>query len=221
MAGAAGAAGAAGGRLLAEVAGAAGAAAGAAAGEAAAGTDVAYDASKGSGIVEAAGGVLFLGLAAYFFVRTFSRRAKYATSIRLAARSEADETAEEAQARVRREAANRAGGSAVADPLEGKTPGDAARNGLVAAAFSVALYALAIQVDHFVADKGPGPDASYTAQRVGALLTTVTTGLVYFASFIFGANGLGLLGLAVQMQVAPESLKPEGAGDGEGGAGGE
>jgi len=177
---------------------------------------VAYDASKGSDYVEAAGGVLFLGLAGYFFVRTFSRRAKYATSVRLAARSEADETAEEAQARVRREAAaGRGGGLAAADPLEGKTPGDAARNGLVAAAVSVALYVVAVQVDHFVADKGPGPDASYTAQRVGALFTAVVTGLGYFASFIFGANGLGLLGLAVQMQVAPESLKPPGGGSSE------
>ena len=167
--------------------------------------------------MEAAGGVLFLGLAGYFFARTFSRRAKYATSVRLAARTEADETPEEAQARVRREAQEgRSGGASAADPLEGKTPWDAAKNGLIAAGMSVVLYAVAAQVDHFVADKGPGPDASYTAQRVGALFTAVVTGLGYFASFIFGANGLGLLGLALQMKLAPDSLKPTGGAGGDG-----
>ena len=67
-----------------------------------------------------------------------------------------------------------------------------------------------------MADKGPGPDASYTAQRVGALFTAVVTGLGYFASFIFGANGLGLLGLALQMKLAPDSLKPMGGAGGDG-----
>lgn len=49
--------------------------------------------------------------------------------------------------------------------------------------------------------------SGYTARNISVTVRTIVQGLVYLATFIFGANGFGLLGLSIQLLLFPDSIK--------------
>ena len=71
-----------------------------------------------------------------------------------------------------------------------------------AATIAYLLYLLSTNVDAFFAKQDL--PSQYTARNIAILVQTASRGLVYLATFIFGANaaGVGLLGIA--LVVAPE-----------------
>ena len=165
---------------------------------------LAYDPGPGSQMVEAAGGAVFLAGIMYLGFKLFTKRADFATSVRLASKLDDGLPAPAAPAEERK------------DPLEGKTAKDALVNAATAFGISFALYNVAVRVDdYFTAQEAAYTvGLGFTARRVALLFKTVVTSLGYFAAFIYGANAAGLLGLGIQMAVDPDGLKdPEAEAD--------
>ena len=164
---------------------------------------LAYDPGPGAQMVEAAGGAVFLAGIMYLGFKLFTKRADFATSVRLASKLD-DGLPPAAPAEERK------------DPLEGKTAKDALVNAATAFGISFALYNVAVRVDdYFTAQEAAYTvGLGFTARRVALLFKTVVTSLGYFAAFIYGANAAGLLGLGIQMAVDPDGLKdPEAEAD--------
>jgi len=169
---------------------------------------LAYDPGPGAQMVEAAGGAVFLAGIMYLGFKLFTKRADFATSVRLASKLDDGLPAPAAPAEERK------------DPLEGKTAKDALVNAATAFGISFALYNVAVRVDdYFTAQEAAYTmGLGFTARRVALLFKTVITGLGYFAAFIYGANAAGLLGLGIQMAVDPDGLKGDPEADAAAGA---
>lgn len=64
------------------------------------------------------------------------------------------------------------------------------------------LYLLSTNVDAYFAKQDL--PTQYTARNIAILIQTVGRGLVYLATFIFGANAVGVGALGLALVVAPE-----------------
>ena len=68
------------------------------------------------------------------------------------------------------------------------------RGAFQALAIATLLYQVCVRVDAFF--DGAGLPDGYTQRNIAVTLRTVGRGLAYLLTFIYAANGLGLLGLA-------------------------
>jgi hypothetical protein len=192
-------------RLLALLA-SAGLLSGAGADAAAAAEEVAvrYEGAAGGEFVKNLSGAFYVLLVAYFGYRVLTRRAKRATTDKLSGQGGPSLRSLIPGA----EAASAAPPSAV-------TPINAFIGAAQAGAIAFGLWVFTAKVAASVGSTDL-PDA-YTARNIAVTVRTILLGLLYLATFIFGANGAGLAGLGVQLLFYPDSLPdapPPGAADG-------
>ncbi len=154
---------------------------------------VMYNPESGSETFKTVAGVGYIILVIVYFVRLFKKRADRFTSVRIASSdddADKDEEDEEEE-------------PAVAD--DDVTPGQCLLGFAQAATICYLLYLLSTNVDGFF-EKQELP-SQYTARNITVLIQTVVRGLVYLATFVFGANAVGLAALGVAITVAPEWVK--------------
>jgi hypothetical protein len=165
-----------------------------AASAAAAGDIAAYDNAAGSESLRTVFGVGYVLLVGIFAVRLLTKRAKRAKSERLAGKRE--DGVEQLQVSAPQPQLDAA--------EEGRTTVWGALYGAAQAAFlfTVLLTLTTNLAGYF--DAKPLP-ANYTARNITAAVKTAVEGLAYLLTFIFGANSLGLLALAVQLALFPDA----------------
>mmetsp|Transcript_17547 Transcript_17547/g.44918 ORF Transcript_17547/g.44918 Transcript_17547/m.44918 type:complete len:305 (-) Transcript_17547:78-992(-) len=154
-----------------------------------------YDPSAGSQLFETVAGVLYTLLVVWFLGRTISRRVNKFTTERVGggpppASSGTDEE-----------------GSVIIQSDQGKaaTPLGALTGAFIAFAISTVLWKLCLKVDDYFDHQTTS--TQFTVAKLQITIQTISRGLVYLCTFIFAANGTGLLGLAAAMVVAPDSVK--------------
>eukprot|EP00803_Ostreobium_quekettii_P004604 evm.model.scf_1052.7 EVM.evm.TU.scf_1052.7 scf_1052:50927-51808(-) len=157
-----------------------------------------YDPSRGSEFVTTAAGFAYVALLAGYLFWILSRRAKKFTSEPLGGRRRAAEAAAEEQPpeEAPRRRLNRR-----------MTPLDAAFGALVAGALSLGLLVFARKVDAIYGPMELPED--YTARNVAVTIRTIIRGMSYLATFVFGANAVGLAGLGVKLVIDPAAGDPE------------
>lgn len=74
-----------------------------------------------------------------------------------------------------------------------------------AGAICYLLYLFSTVVDNYFAQQEL--PSQYTARNITLLIQSVVRGLVYLATFIFGANATGLAALGVQLIVDPDGVE--------------
>eukprot|EP00891_Asterochloris_glomerata_P004812 jgi/Astpho2/4812/Aster-x0214 len=153
---------------------------------------IAYNPTGGSEAVKNVAGVFYAGLLAFALYRLFNRRARKAISERIAQEREKLGEGEQPE-----------------EPVDSKkaTPLSAAWGAAQTGFLTYLLYQLSTNVNGFYSTQAL-PDA-YTARNISITVRTVAQGLAYLATFIFGANTLGLTGLAVQLAFWPDADKPD------------
>ena len=149
-------------------------------------------------VVQTVAGVLFTAAASAFLLRLVRRRASRATNVRLVAAQRAS-------------------------PRRAEGPPPSAASCFVGAAFAavlaVALWTFSGWLDGVFEDAPPSDQ--YAVRNVSATLRSILTGLSYLATFLFGANAVGLSGLGVQTLLGGGGAAAEGGGGGAGAAEGE
>lgn len=156
-------------------------------------TGVAYNPEGGSDTFKTIAGVGYIILVIVYFVRLFKKRADRATSIKLSSSSEEEDNVEEDSEDE---------DEALQNDDDAVTPVQCLMGFAQASVICYLLYILSTTIDGFF-DKQTLPQ-QYTARNIAVLVQTVVRGLSYLATFIFGANAVGLAALGVALVVAPE-----------------
>jgi hypothetical protein len=166
-----------------------------------------YNPEKGQELSKIGGGTLFVMVAIYAFARLLARRSTYFTKVRLASRNEDDELMD----RVAQKAldSKREGGEGQQQEKElvEKGPKDVFTNAATVGAIFVLLYIISHNIESYVSSITL-PE-QYTVRQVSVTLKTIVIGMSYLATFIYGANALGLFLLGVDMIRNPEKHKNE------------
>ncbi|GMH33511.1 hypothetical protein BSKO_01345 [Bryopsis sp. KO-2023] len=149
---------------------------------------VSYNPAAGDEFLTNLTGVLYVGLVGYFLYRVLGRRAK-----RFTEESIRGKPSSEPQKRVGEQ--------------KTVTVSDAFLGASIAGSLSVVLFFLTSNVDSLVM-QAELPD-QYTARNIAITLRTVVRGIFYLATFVFGLNAVGLLGLGVQIVLDPSVGEPE------------
>jgi hypothetical protein len=138
----------------------------------------AVDVDGVTSVAQNAVGVLFTITFAAFLLRVLRKRASRATNVRVAVERKAQAAA------------------APAPPLEPVTAGNCFLGAALALVCAVALWTFTGFVESLF-DAQPASD-QYAVRNVTGTLRSILTGLCYLATFLFGANAVGLSGLGVQ-----------------------
>jgi len=157
----------------------------------------AYNPAEGEEVIKNVAGGAYLILVLIFFYRLLRKRAYTGTTQSL--RSKANEAAVDDTLEKQ------------ASPTEQKeaTPLAALWGATQAGVICFLLFQVCGLVDGYF-DRQELPD-QYTARNITVTLRTVARGLAYLLTFLFGANCVGLSGLAIQMAFFPskEEKSPE------------
>eukprot|EP00892_Ulva_mutabilis_P007379 jgi/Ulvmu1/5012/UM021_0029.1 len=143
---------------------------------------VAYNAGSQSDFLQNLAGVVYVGLVAYLLYKVFTRRAKRFTSEKLTS-AEDEQQAEDPE---------------LAEPVTVK-PLDAFIGAAQALGIASGLYFFATKMDGVLLSS-PLPE-QYTVRNMAVTVRTVLRGLVYLATFIFAANGVGLSALGLKLLI--------------------
>mmetsp|Transcript_44467 Transcript_44467/g.85058 ORF Transcript_44467/g.85058 Transcript_44467/m.85058 type:complete len:323 (+) Transcript_44467:110-1078(+) len=127
-------------------------------------------------------GFLYLAFFGAFIIRVFRKRAKFATTTRLA-----DEKQEKTEEEI----------AAEQKKIDQLTPLDTFGGAFVAYSLASIFYAVSVKIDDGFA-RQPLP-ADYSIQQITITIRTIVSGLAYLATFVFGANATGLAALGVQL----------------------
>eukprot|EP01023_Acetabularia_acetabulum_P041259 TRINITY_DN4014_c0_g1_i1.p1 TRINITY_DN4014_c0_g1~~TRINITY_DN4014_c0_g1_i1.p1 ORF type:complete len:297 (-),score=39.32 TRINITY_DN4014_c0_g1_i1:492-1322(-) len=158
-----------------------------------------YDPEQGSEVIKNISGVAYTALVAFFLFRLFKRRASKAKSQRIAKQQGGDQEIED-EPIVTSEMLTKDSNDAV--PESQATPLSSLFGAVQAGGIAFLLYLAANSIDSTLG-MADLPD-QYTARNIAVSVRTVIRGLVWLATFIFGANSLGLLLLTFQLIVDPE-----------------
>lgn len=153
----------------------------------------AYSPVEGEEVIKNVAGGAYLVLVLIFFYRLLRKRAYTGTTQSF--RSKANEAAEDETSEK------------LASPTEQKeaTPLAALWGATQAGVICFLLFQVCGLVDSYF-DRQELP-AQFTARNITVTLRTVARGLAYLLTFLFGANCVGLTGLAVQMAFFPDQEK--------------
>lgn len=144
-----------------------------------------YSPGAGADVVKNIAGTAYAALLAFWLFKVIGRRVKRGQTERLAReRSEEEEAEDEA-----------------ADKKE-VTAGAAAFGALQAGFFTYLLFLLSNSISGYFTNQEL-PD-QFTAKNITVTIRTAVGGLAYLATFIFGANTLGLAGLALKLAISPD-----------------
>ncbi|KAK9825156.1 hypothetical protein WJX81_006625 [Elliptochloris bilobata] len=154
---------------------------------------VAYEPGAGGDLLKNLAGAAYLLLVAIFIARLLRKRAKTSLSQRWASMGKQSAADEGAQAQQR--------------PPVKATPLTALWGAVQAGAMAYGMWLVSTGVDaYFDRQAMPG---QYTVRNITVTIRTVTRGLAYLATFIFGANAIGLSALSVQLLVRPDAVEEE------------
>ncbi|CAG9460045.1 unnamed protein product [Pedinophyceae sp. YPF-701] len=148
---------------------------------------VTYQAEKGN-FVKVFGGVGYFCLVAFFFVRLFSKRAKFATSTRIASRSDPDFDPDSEASAPRDK------------PITGQ---QALVTAVFCLAVSAVLWQVSVRLDEFMTKQPSLISDQETVQQIAITIKTIVVGLAYLMTCIFGANGVGLFLMGGRMIFDP------------------
>ncbi|KAL0038463.1 hypothetical protein WJX77_007253 [Trebouxia sp. C0004] len=137
-------------------------------------------------VVKNIAGIGYAGLLAFWLFKVLGRRVKRGTTERLASERDQDVEADEVPA-----------DTAV-------TAGAAALGALQAGFFTYLLFLFSTSISTYFG-RQELPD-QYTAKNITVTIRTAVGGLSYLATFIFGANALGLTGLALKLAFFPDDV---------------
>lgn len=158
---------------------------------------VSYDNAAGFDNIQNVFGVGYAMLVAVFAWRLLSRRIKRAKSEKLSKAGSADEAAPQPQ----RWSKALLPANATPEQEESATPLSALYGAAQAAVIFSLLWTFTSQVsDYFDAKMVP---VNPLAAKVTNSVKTIAEGLAYLLTFIFGANAVGLVALAVQLALFP------------------
>ncbi|KAL3141484.1 hypothetical protein ABBQ32_005046 [Trebouxia sp. C0010 RCD-2024] len=138
---------------------------------------ITYTPGAGADVVKNVAGLAYVALLAFWLFKVVGRRVKRSTTERLA--NERDPDAEE---------------ELVDEDNKEVTAGAAALGAIQAAFFTYLLFLFSTNISKYFGGQDL-PD-QYTARNITVTIRTAVGGLAYLATFIFGANALGLAGQA-------------------------
>lgn len=127
-------------------------------------------------------GVLFTGFSFWYFARAVQKRSGKAREFRVANR-----LPEEERAKIDEERAKKTKELTAMQSFTG---------GLTGIGISVVLYAFASKVS--ASFDGKALPESETVRQISITVRTIVEGLTYLATFVYAANGVGLIALAGQ-----------------------
>lgn len=189
---------------------------------------VAYNAGSQSEFLQNLAGVVYVGLVAYLLYKVFTRRAKRFTSeVRPGRAAPCMHNVNNAPVPLRflngpicatlvqkltsaNEEVVQAEDPELAEPLS-VTPFDALIGAVQALGIAAGLYIFATKMDGVLL-AAPLPE-QYTVRNMAVTVRTVLRGLVYLATFIFAANGVGLSALALKLLVFGEDERDPAVSD--------
>lgn len=151
---------------------------------------VPYNNENGAQIFETLGGVLYTVLIIVFFARLFNKRAKFATSTRLASLRTGKIDTDALQGRWWK-----------TERTEPVRPHEAVLSGALALGIATALYQLCGILD--IALDGYSLPEEGPLRTVVVALKTMVQGGSYLLTFMFMANGAGLMLMGGRMAVDP------------------
>mmetsp|Transcript_39333 Transcript_39333/g.70459 ORF Transcript_39333/g.70459 Transcript_39333/m.70459 type:complete len:305 (-) Transcript_39333:426-1340(-) len=155
----------------------------------------AYNPADGSKLFETIAGVLYILLVVWFLGRTISRRVNKFTTERIGGGVPSGSSTEEGESSV----------IIQSDQGKAATPLGALTGAAIAFAISTVLWQLCLKVDDYFDHQAIS--TQFTVQKLQITIQTITRGMVYLCTFIFAANGTGLIGLAAAMVLAPDAVK--------------
>lgn len=127
-------------------------------------------------------GVLFTGFSFWYFVRAVKRRSGKAREFRVA-----NQLPEEERKRIDEE---RAAKTKALSPMQSFT------GGATGIGISIVLYMFASKITGSF--DGKALPESETVRQISITVRTIVEGLAYLATFVYAANGVGLIALGVQ-----------------------
>lgn len=145
-----------------------------------------YAPGQGADVVKNIAGIGYAGLLAFWLFKVIGRRVKRGTTERLASERDQDTEADEVPADTE------------------VTAGAAALGALQAGFFTYLLFLFSTSISTYFG-RQELPD-QYTAKNITVTIRTAVGGLAYLATFIFGANALGLTGLALKLAFFPDDV---------------
>lgn len=151
---------------------------------------IAYAPGQGADVVKNIAGLAYAALLAFWLFKVIGRRVKRGTTERLASERDEDQEADNTP-----------------DDTE-VSAGAAALGALQAGFFTYLLYLFSTSISTYFG-RQELPD-QYTAKNITVTIRTAVGGLAYLATFIFGANALGLTGLALKLALFPDTANNPG-----------
>ena len=127
-------------------------------------------------------GVLFTGFSLWYFARAVTRRSGKAREFRVANQLPEEERRKIDEAR--------------AEKTRALTAGESFAGGATGLGISVVLYAFATKIS--ASFDGRALPESETVRQISITVRTIVEGMAYLATFVYAANGAGLIALAGQ-----------------------
>ncbi|KAL4534899.1 hypothetical protein Ndes2526A_g05764 [Nannochloris sp. 'desiccata'] len=163
---------------------------------------VVYNPQDGAETLKTVAGIAYIGLVIFYFIRLFQKRADKFTSERVGSSSVDGKDAAAVEDDEEKDALDLEAAAAAALAEDNVTPLQCLIGVAQAGTICYLLFLLSTSVDGYFQQQDL--PSQYTARNITVLIQTVSRGLVYLATFIFGANAVGLASLGIALIVAPD-----------------